>query len=96
MIASGEKTIELRIWGTQHRGDLLICSSKRPYIEPAGHALAIVNMVDCRRATKADEDRACSIVWEGCDFAWVFENVRRITPFKVKGELALFEVDYEE
>lgn len=95
MIASGEKTIELRIWETDYRGPLLICSSKRPYIEPAGCAIAIVDLVDCRRATKADEEKACSIIWT-TDYAWVLDNVRRIIPFKVKGELNLFDVHYEE
>lgn len=96
MIARGEKTIELRSWGTRHRGCLLICSSKNPYIEPAGCALAIVNMVDCRRATQEDEEAACSVVYLGVDFAWVFEDARRIEPFLIKGELGLFNIEYEE
>jgi len=96
MIARGEKTIELRSWGTRHRGDLLICSSKQPYIEPAGYALAIVNMVDCRRATQEDEKAACSVIHLSMDFAWVFEDIRRIEPFPIKGELGLFDIEYEE
>lgn len=96
MIASGEKTIELRSWGTRHRGDLIICSSKKPYIEPAGCALAIVNLVDCRRATKEDEKKACSKVYVNVDFAWVFGSVRRITTWPIKGGLGLFNLPYEE
>lgn len=96
MIARGEKTIELRSWGTRHRGDLIICSSKKPYIEPAGCALAIVNMVDCRRATQKDEERACSTVWLDVDFAWVFENIRRLTPWPIKGAMGLFDIEHEE
>jgi len=96
MIARGEKTIELRSWGTRHRGDLLICSSKQPYIEPAGCILAIVNLVNCRRATQADEEKACSIVWLNVDFAWVFEDIRRIAPFPIKGAQGLFDIEYEE
>ncbi len=96
MIARGEKAIELRSWGTNHRGDLLICSSKRPDIAPAGCALAIVNMVDCRRATQEDEEKACSTVWIKTDFAWVFENVRRLRPWPIKGAIGLFDIEYEE
>jgi hypothetical protein len=29
LIASGKKTIEIRVWPTEYRGDLLICSSKK-------------------------------------------------------------------
>lgn len=93
MIARGEKTIELRSWGTKHRGDLLICSSKQPNIAPAGRALAIANMVDCRPATQKDEAAACSVIWVGTDVSWVFENVRRITPFPVTGAQGLFDIE---
>ena len=41
-IASGEKTIETRTWATRYRGELLIVSSKRPNIPPAGCAVAWV------------------------------------------------------
>lgn len=29
LIASGKKTIETRVWATEYRGDILICSSKK-------------------------------------------------------------------
>lgn len=29
-IASGQKTIETRVWSTEYRGDILICASKTP------------------------------------------------------------------
>lgn len=29
LIAAGKKTIETRVWATEYRGDLLICSSKK-------------------------------------------------------------------
>lgn len=29
-IASGQKTIETRVWSTDYRGDILICASKSP------------------------------------------------------------------
>ncbi|MBI2066116.1 ASCH domain-containing protein [Candidatus Woesebacteria bacterium] len=33
LVASGKKTIETRKWTTNYRGDLVICSSKKPDIE---------------------------------------------------------------
>jgi hypothetical protein len=55
LIASGKKMIETRRWRTVHRGPLLICSSVQPPIAPAGCAVAIVNLIDCRPMTAADE-----------------------------------------
>ena len=58
LIADGSKTIEIRPRGTTHRGPLLIVSSKRPDVPPAGCALAVVNLVDSRPMTIADERAA--------------------------------------
>lgn len=91
LIASGEKTIETRTWGTAYRGDLLIVSSKMPRIEPAGYALAIVQLVDCRPMTEKDQIEACCSIYPNA-VAWVFENIRPITPFPTQGKQRLFEV----
>jgi ASCH domain len=91
LIASGKKTIETRLWDTDYRGPLLIVSSKTPRIEPAGYALAIANLVECRRMTKRDEVAAHCEVYPNA-FAWVLANVRPITPFPVRGRLGLYEV----
>ncbi len=97
MIASGEKTIELRSWRTRYRGRLMICSSKNPDTPPpVGCALAIVTLAYCKRATQADEERACCKVRVGRDYAWIFEDIRRIRPWPVKGAQKLFNVPYEE
>lgn len=96
MIARGQKTIELRSWATRHRGDLIICSSALPDIPPAGAAVAIVNLIYCKRATQADKERACCVVRVGKDYAWIFENVRRLRPWPVKGGQRLFNLEYEE
>lgn len=94
MIASGEKTIETRTWGTKYRGELLIVSSKKPAIPglPSGQAVAIADLTDVRRMTKEDEAAACCGVYPGV-FAWVLENVREIDPFPVRGQQGLYEVD---
>jgi hypothetical protein len=91
MIATGEKTIETRRWATEYRGDLLIVSSRQPRIEPAGYAVAIAQVVDCRPMRKEDERAACCSIYPGA-YAWVLDNPRRIKPFPVRGQLGIFEV----
>lgn len=93
LIAAGKKTIETRLWETDYRGPLLIVSSKMPPIAPAGCALAVAELIDCRPMTKSDEIPAqCSIYPNA--FAWVLSNVRPIDPFPVKGRLGLYEVEF--
>lgn len=91
MIASGQKTIETRTWPTDYRGDLLIVSSRKPPIAPAGCAVAIATVVDCRRMTRADERAARCAIYPGA-YAWVLGNVRPLKPFPVRGQLGIFEV----
>jgi hypothetical protein len=92
LIAAGDKSIETRRWATDHRGPLLIVSSKVPRIEPAGYAIAIANLVDCRPMTERDEPDACCPAYPGA-FAWVLEDIRKIEPFPVKGRLGIFEAE---
>ncbi len=91
LVASGKKTLETRKWPTKYRGDVLIVSSKSPKIEPTGQALAIVEIVNCRPMTKADESAACCPLYPGA-WAWELRNVRPIKPFPVKGQLSFYEV----
>ena len=98
MITSGKKTIETRLWKTDYRGNLLIVAG-RQWAEgflsdlslPIGQGIAVVRLTDCSPMTEADEKAACCKVYDGA-FAWVFEDVRLIQPFPVKGQLGLFEV----
>lgn len=95
LIASGKKTIETRVWETDYRGPLLIVSSKTPAIAPAGCALAIAELIDCRPMTKRDEVAAQCEIYPNA-FAWVLTDIRPITPFPVKGRLGLYEVDFPQ
>lgn len=92
LIASGRKNIETREWCTPYRGQILLVSSKLPKIEPAGFAVAVADLVDCRAMTKADEDAAQCAIYPNA-FAWVLQNIRAIEPFPVKGQLGLYEVN---
>lgn len=93
MITSGEKTIETRKWPTDYRGPILIVSSKTPRIDPAGCALAVAKLIDCRPMTRRDEEDACCELYPGA-YAWVLTCIRRIEPFPVRGKLGLYDVDY--
>lgn len=96
-IAAGSKTIETRTWPTEYRGDLLIVSTLSPKIIgcPLGKALCIVRLVDSRPMTKEDELAARSRWFNGA-FAWVLDDLRPIVPFKVKGQLGLYDTKLPE
>jgi hypothetical protein len=96
MIASSQKTIETRTWSTNYRGDLLICSSKKPRIEPAGFALCIVELYDCRLMRIEDQESACCSIYQGA-YSWFLRNIRKLlNPFPVKGALSIYEVDISD
>ena len=94
LIAVGQKTIETRRWATDYRGPLLIVSSKTPALPPAGFALALADLVDCRRMTIDDEHAARCSVYEGA-YAWLLTNVRPIQPVAVTGQLGIYDLDIE-
>jgi hypothetical protein len=94
-IASGEKTIETRTRPTHYRGPLLICASSRPKLEghPAGVALCVVQVIDCRPMTIADEAAACVKLYAGA-WAWILERSHLVAPFPVTGRISFFEVPF--
>lgn len=91
LIAAGAKTIETRTWATDYRGELLIVSSRKPPIEPAGCAVAIANLVDSRPMTREDENAACCELYPRA-VAWVLKDVRPVSPFPIRGQLGIYEV----
>lgn len=58
LILCDEKKYEYRSWSTEHRGDLLICSSANPKVEDTipGHALCVVNITDVYSMRQAIEE----------------------------------------
>lgn len=96
MIAQGFKTIETRHWPTDYRGDLLIVSTQSPEMPGflCGYALCIVNVIDCRRMT-VDDIRAARCRWNDRAWAWILTDLRKIEPFRVRGQQGLYEVEIE-
>ncbi len=101
-IAGNEKKIEVRSWRTKHRGDLLICSSGKivdgwDRFLPVGHAIAIVDLTNCRNFTKSDCDAAMISINQMPEnhYAWILDNIRPIKPVKIKGKQRIFNVDID-
>ena len=101
-IRDGIKTIETRKWKTNYRGPILICATKQKVKNalgqinlPTGMAVCIIDIIDCRKMTRDDEEEAC-FPWDEKLWAWPLDNLKVITPFPVKGQLNIFNVDYED
>ena len=94
LIAAGVKTREIRQWPTDHRGPLLVVSSRRPVIDGHRHgaALCVVEVVGCRPMTRVDVPFACLPDLIPGHFAWELGAVKLIEPFAVLGQLRLFDV----
>jgi hypothetical protein len=103
-LVDGAKTIEVRTWSTRHRGPLVICASASPknwfmrdevtnelLLIPSGCIMGIVDVIDCRPMTKADEAGAFCESFPGA-WAWVVEPIAHCRPDKILGKLNLFEV----
>jgi hypothetical protein len=95
MVANGTKTIETRKWSTNYRGPLLIVSSLKPKLDgyPTGVAIAITELINCRKMTKEDVDAACCEVYPKAH-SWILSNTRPLRKLlNVKGQLGLFDVE---
>lgn len=89
-IAENRKPIETRSWYEKYRGPLLIHSSKKPAISPAGFALAVVTLLDVRRMTKEDEKEA-RVPFEPRLYAFVLGRIWKIPrPFRMSGALYIY------
>lgn len=94
----GMKTIECRSWKTDYRGDILICSTAKHITDTIpSHALCIVRLADIVPFTRKHLEAAqmSASDYKQGQFAWIFEDLRYIKPFPVKGKLSLWECDEE-
>ena len=53
-------------------------------------ALCVVNLIDCRPMVESDQEAAQCEVYEGA-WSWVFENIRPMEPFPVRGQLGIYD-----
>ena len=103
LIASGEKSVEVRSWSTTHRGDLVICSSTTVddrgalihdlNTDPCGVTICLVELVNVRPLERGDVGPAMMPDDADLDaYAWVLVQPRRLAPHPVRGALGLFGV----
>ncbi len=107
------KTIEGRSWGTNYRGPVVICASRKadqvampvtlgsepdPILNQRGVAIGMVWIDGCRPLTSEDEQAAMFKLRNGDSLqAWLLKTPRAFKhPFRVKGQLGLFEIDDEK
>lgn len=92
------KDIEVRTWTTEHRGDILICSTNKHQTNTIpGHALCVARIADIVPLQRQHLKRAMLPANFEIDgkFAWILTDLRYIVPFAVKGRLSLWECDHE-
>ena len=101
-IARGLKTIETRTWQTSYRGDLLICSSKKPDQSfdltgeelLYGFAICVVELYDIEKMKSEHEKNAMCDIYPDA-FSWHLRNLRTIKPFPVKGQMGIFNIEFK-
>jgi hypothetical protein len=80
-IAAGQLRVENKPWATSHRGETLLVSAEIPRIEPAGYALGVAALVDCRPAGHRPGS-----------FDWLWSDARPVKIFPVEGSEGIFDV----
>ena len=80
-----------------YKGSFIECVldwNQEPTRRLCGYAIAIGELVNCRRMRKEDERNAL-VKFNKDLFSWEFSNVKRIEPFKIKGGLGLIRISDE-
>lgn len=109
LIGGGEKTIELRSWATDYRGQILICASQserdawvivdgKQHQLPPGVMMCVADLVDVRRLDDTEENRVDAYIDEipPDTYGWFLENIRHVRLKPVSGRLRLFDVPDDE
>lgn len=94
-----EKTIEVRSRNINYRGDLLICSSAKPFsiVHPAGVTCGFVELYDTKPVEDfTPEDWAATCIPEDQrpkkGYGWLMRNPRRVVEMPIKGQLGLYNL----
>ena len=100
MIASGRKTVEVRSWRTQYRGELLVhsgryaCGDVRARALPRGVTLCVVELTDCVPYTHTAHGIAACVgshAMCGPQWAWLLTNVRQVRQIGMHGQQGLWD-----
>ena len=94
-----EKQIEVRTRNTNFRGDLLICSSAKPFsiVHPCGVTCGFVELCDVKRVedfTPYDWQLTCIPEDQRprTGYGWIMRNPRRVVEMPIKGQLGLYNI----
>ncbi len=94
-----EKTIEVRSRNTKFRGDLLICSSAKPFslVHPCGVTCGLVELYDVKPVEDfTPEDWAATCIPETerprKGYGWLMRNPRRVVEMPIKGALGFYKL----
>jgi hypothetical protein len=101
LVVSGKKTIELRKWNTNFRGEFLVHASKAPDEDamkrfgfanlPFGFIIGKANLIDVKHYSSKEEHaedkdkHLANSAWG--DFGFILGNPERINPIPAKGKL---------
>ena len=93
-----EKSVEVRTWKTEHRGEILICSTAKKFSGTIpSHALCTAVIKDIEPMKKKHLKAALmegEPVPKDC-YAWILDDIKVIKPFPIKGKLSLWECDHD-
>ncbi len=109
LLVTGQKTIEVRSWSTDHRGPLVLCASlaldtsfEWENEDPAdacafkrGAAVGVVNVVDVTTFEPHHADAAL-VQWREGLFAWHVRALERLTPVPVRGKLGFLRMPFRK
>ena len=94
-----EKTIEVRTRNINYRGDLLICSSAKPFsiVHSAGVTCGFVELYGTKPVEDfTPEDWAATCIPEDQrpkkGWGWLMRNPRRVVEMPIKGQLGLYNL----
>lgn len=110
LIVSGKKTIELRKWNTNFRGEFLIHASKIPDQKamkkfgfeklPLGFIIGKAKLIDVKKYKneeehKKDKDKHLASSYWG-NFGFILENPKRTKLIPAKGKLNFWDFNTNE
>jgi len=94
-----EKTIEVRTRNTNYRGDILICSSAKPFsiVHSSGVTCGFVELYDVKPVeefTEQDWKETCipAEARPKTGFGWMMRNPRRVVEMPIKGQLGVYNL----
>lgn len=104
MMATGEKTIDIRHKDISYRGDVLISAAKYPILDanPSGCSVCLVELYDVKPVYDLTEAELRQTgypesEWEHLyGYAYFFRNPRPVIEFPVAGKLGMFNLVYSK